>query len=467
MTQVDNTPQNSRWLRFMPAFVSARLVGRHNLQAILGNSAWQVADKIIRMGVALLVGLWVARYLGPNRFGQLNYALALTSVFGAVSNFGVDSIVIRELVKFPERRDLLLGSAFVIKLTGAFLTLLIAGILVSFLRPGDKLILLLTILSAANFIFQSLPIDLYFQSKVQSKYIVLSANGGFLLMALAKVVLILVHAPLVAFAAVGLCEMVLAAAFILFAYALKNQSIWKWKSSLQQMRCLLIDSWPLVLTGISVMISMRIDQVLIGQMLNDREVGLYAAAVRISEIWYFVPIALAGSTFPALIESKKRSDEVFFNRLQHLYDVLVGLGIGVAVVMTFLSGPVIRLLYGHGYTGSSAPLKVLIWSGIPVAFGCAWSNWMLLENRTRMMFLMQVTAAIMNLGLNIVLIPRFGILGSAYATLISYWAPLIMLTAIMKSQHRTLLMLGKSLIPFYGYIEQRIKAGKLEDTNLA
>src|SRR5438105_3814952 len=110
MTQVDQPVQNSGWLRFLPYFVRRRLSGRHGLQAILGNSAWQVADKIVRIGVAIFVSLWVARYLGPNRFGQLNYALALTSVFSAVSNLGLDSIVIRELVKFPEQKDRLLGS---------------------------------------------------------------------------------------------------------------------------------------------------------------------------------------------------------------------------------------------------------------------------------------------------------------------------------------------------------------------
>src|SRR5579863_6987734 len=168
MTQVEKPAQNSGWLRLLPDFARQRLSGRHGLQAILGNSAWQVADKIVRMGVGVLVGLWVARYLGPQRFGQLNYAIALTSVFGAIANLGIDSVVIRELVKFPERRDSLLGSAFVLKLMGACLTLFVVVILVSILRPGDKLILLLTALSAAGFLFQSLPIDLYFQSKVQS-----------------------------------------------------------------------------------------------------------------------------------------------------------------------------------------------------------------------------------------------------------------------------------------------------------
>ncbi|MGA8088998.1 MAG: flippase [Terracidiphilus sp.] len=448
MTEVEKPAQNSGWLRFLPDFVRQRLSGRHGLQAILGNSAWQVADKIVRMGVAIFVSLWVARYLGPHRFGQLNYALALTSVFTAVSNLGLDSIVIRELVKFPERKNDLLGSAFVLKLLGALLTLLIAIILVSILRPGDKLILLLTALSAAGFLFQSIPINLYFQSKVQAKYIVLSANGGFLLMALAKVVLILIGAPLIAFAWAGFVEFVLAAGFMLIAYSYNRQDILRWKVSFLDMCSLLRESWPLVFTGISVMISMRVDQVLIGQMLDDKQVGLYSAAVKLSELWYFIPVSIAASTYPALVDSKKRGEDLYYRRLQQLYDMLVTLGLAVALAMTILSWPMVRLMYGPAYAASAGALRILIWSGIPVCFGVAWSNWMILEGRAKMLFYFQLTGAIVNIILNLVLIPRFGIVGSALATLISYWIVITILAAIMKPQRKGLVMLGKAMISF-------------------
>ncbi len=448
MTQVEKPAQNSGWLRFLPDFLSQRLSGRHSLQAILGNSAWQVSDKIVRMGVAVFVVLWVARYLGPFRYGQLNFAVALTAVFGSIATLGLDTIVIRELVKFPERNDVVLGSAFVLKLTGASLTLLAVTILVTILRPGDKLILLLTVLSAAGFLCQSIPIDLYFQSKVQAKYIVLSANGGFLLMALAKVVLILIGAPVVAFAWASFFELFLAAVFILIAYSHNQQSVWKWRCSMHEMLSLLRDSWPLVFTGISVMISMRVDQVLIGQMLNDRQVGFYAAAVKLSELWYFIPVALAASTYPALIESKKRDEELYYRRLQQVYDMLVTLAIVIAVAMTFLSGPIIHLLYGSAYESSSGPLRILIWSGIAVSFGCAWSNWMILEGRAKTLFYFQLTGAIVNILLNLILIPRFGIIGSSLATLISYWMVITILAALAKPQRKGLVMLGNAIVSF-------------------
>jgi PST family polysaccharide transporter len=449
---------NRYWIRFLPEFVRMRMSGRHNLQAILGNSTWLFLDKVVRMGVGLIVGVWVARYLGPGRFGLLNYAVAFSGVFGALATLGLDGIVVRELVKFPERRDEILGSAFVLKLAGATLAfaIIVGAILV--LRPGETLALWVVGLLAAGLIFQSLNvIDLLFQSRVESRYSVYATNGAFILMAIVKVILLLRHAPLIAFALVALGEIILASLFYLVAYRTKRLRVFAWRPKMQEMRKLLEAGWPVMLSGISIMISTRIDQVLIGQTLSDKQVGIYSAAVRIAEIWYFIPIGIAGSTFPLLVESKQQSEQLYYQRLQQLYNVLILLAISFALIMTFLSGPIVRLLYGHAYLGSAKILSILIWSGITVSFGCAWSNWMLLENRTRMMFVVQVVTAAINVVLNLILIPRFGIVGSAYATLISYWVGPISLFVILKSQHRALAMIGKAIIPYWIFVRPTSK----------
>jgi O-antigen/teichoic acid export membrane protein len=124
------------------------------------------------------------------------------------------------------------------------------------------------------------------------------------------------------------------------------------------------------------------------------------------------------------------------------------LGIVVALAMTILSGPIIHLLYGPAYAPSGGALRILIWSGIPVCFGSAWSNWMILESRAKMMFYFQLNGAVVNILLNMLLIPRFGITGSALATLISYWVGVTVLAAILKPLRRGLVMLGKAMVSF-------------------
>lgn len=452
----ENEQVNSVWVRWLPEVLRSRLSGRHSLQAILGNSAWIFLDKILRMGVGLVVGVWVARYLGPGRFGLLNYAIAFASLFGALATLGVDGIVVRELVNSPGRRDEILGSAFLLKLIGSSTALVVVMITIFLIRPGETLTHWIVGLSAACFIFQSLNvIDLFFQSKVQSRYTVYATNSAFILFALVKVVLLLMAAPLIAFAWASLGEIVFASLFLVVAYRAMGMDILVWRSRLDIMLDLLAASWPLMLSGISIMISQRVDQVLIGQMLNDKQVGIYSAAARIAEIWYFIPVGVAASAFPSLVESKKQSEAVYQKRLQNLFNSLVRLAIVFALLTPLLGHLVIRVLYGSAYAASANVLTILIWSGVPVAFGCIWSNWMLLENRTKVMFLFQLNGAVVNLVLNILLIPRFGIIGSAYATLISYSIGHTILAAILKSQHKALVMLGRAVFPFWSFFERR------------
>jgi PST family polysaccharide transporter len=440
---------NSPWLRLLPGFLRTKLAGRHNLQAALGNSGWLVSDRLFRMGANFFVYLWVARYLGPTQYGMLNYAIALTSLVAALASLGADNIVIRELVKTPERRDVLLGSAMLLKLIGATLAMATVVTMVLFLRPGDRLSFWLVVLYAVGFVTQSLNvIDLYFRGIVKSKFTVISANAAFISMSVAKVILVLAKASLIAFAATTTAEGLLTVIFLCVAYRMHRLNMFNWRVSANVMTELLKESWPLLLSGISVMIAMRVDQVMIGQYLNDREVGLYSAAVKFSEVWYFIPITIASSAYPALIESKKRDEALYYRRLQQLYDLLVTLGIVVALAMTILSGPIIHLLYGPAYAPSSGALRILIWSGIPVCFGSAWSNWMILENRAKMMFYFQLNGAVVNILLNMLLIPRFGITGSALATLISYWVGVTVLAAILKPLRRGLVMLGKAMVSF-------------------
>ncbi len=199
--------------------MQAKLKGRHNLQAILGNTGWLFVDKVFRLGLGLFISVWIARYLGPEQFGLWSYVIAFSALFGAFSTLGLDGIVVRELVKYPKRRNEILGSAFILKIIGGVATLLIALVAISFVRSGETLTLCLVGISATGFIFQSLNvIDFYFQAKVQSKYTVYAANGAFILMTLMKVVLLLIGAPLIAFAWAGLVEIILTAFFLVIAY---------------------------------------------------------------------------------------------------------------------------------------------------------------------------------------------------------------------------------------------------------
>src|SRR6476659_7245925 len=92
--RVSEQHMNAAWLKLLPQSLRVRLTDRHNLQALIGNSGWLLADKIIRGGVGLIVAVWIARYLGPQSFGQLNFAIAFVALFSTISTLGLDGIVV-------------------------------------------------------------------------------------------------------------------------------------------------------------------------------------------------------------------------------------------------------------------------------------------------------------------------------------------------------------------------------------
>lgn len=410
------------WKRYLPLFVKQRLEGRHHLHRIIANTGWLFADKLIRMGMGLLVGVWVARYLGPDRFGLLSFSGAFAALFTAVASLGLDGIVVRNLVRRPGERNEILGTALLLKLTGGSLSIALAMTAVYLIRPADTLTHWLVGIAIAGTIFQAIdPIDFWFQSQVRSKFTVYAKNGAFLLAAILKVVLILVQAPLMAFAMAGLAEIAMGSIGLLLAYRATGGFITAWRARLPLARELLQDSWPLILSGVVIMIYMRIDQVMIGQISGNQEVGVYSAAVRLAEVWYFIPTAVVSSVFPGIVEARAIGDEPFYGQLQKLYNFMAFLAYAVALPVTFIAGPVVNILFGSAYEKAGPMLAVLIWAGLFTNLGVARSSFLTAMNWTRLHFLTVSLGCVINVGLNFLLIPRYGGMGAVIASFVAYW----------------------------------------------
>jgi len=414
------TKPKPRWLRYLPASMRNRVEHRSNLQAILSNTGWLFADKALRMGVGLFVGVWVARYLGPEQFGLWNFAIAFSAMFGPFAALGLDGIVVRNLVKTPERQHELLGTAFALKLIGAVVALMLALIAIALMHTDEQLTLWLVALSAAGFIFQSVNvIDFYFQAKVQSKYTVYAANAAFILITIVKVALLISAAPLIAFAWVGLGEVALTSLFLLFAYKMNHYNFRDWSYDSSVARELLKESWPLIFAGVAVSLYMRIDQVMLGAMLGQGEVGLYSVALRLSEVWYVIPSIIVASVTPAISNAHTYSYDLYKLRLQQLFNNLVKIAYLVAIPMTFLANFLVHLLYGESYGNAGAILAVHIWAAVFVFLGVASTPWTMNEKTMKVALYQTMLGASINILLNIYLIPRYGGVGAAVATALS------------------------------------------------
>ena len=299
---------------------------------------WLMVDRIVRMGMGLFVGVWVARYLGPIQFGSLNFAVAFVALFGSVTTLGLDGIVMREVLHNHKGTPEILGTTFALRSIGGLLAVGVSIVTLRVIQPNDRQALLLVAILSLTLVFQAFDtIDVFFQSQVQSKITVWAKNGAFLVFALIRVSLIYVKASLWEFAAAMTGEIALGAAGLVLGYRLSGGRMLSWRSSKMKAVHLLEQSWPIIFSSMAIMVYMRLDMVMLKMMQGDFAVGLYAAATRISEVWYFIPVAVVSSVSPAIMRAKD-DPELFYGRLRRLFSLMTaislrhwfGCGVGIA-----------------------------------------------------------------------------------------------------------------------------------------
>ena len=385
------------------------------------NTSWLFAEKILRMLVGLFVGIWVARYLGPEQFGLFSYAQSFVGLFTAIATLGLDGIVVRELVKDENRRDELIGTAFLLKIMGAIGVLAILGIAVNFTSNDNYTNILVFIIASAT-IFQSFNvIDFYFQSKVLSKYVVYANIISLFVSSIVKIALILNEAPLESFAWVVLFDsFVLSVGFIYF-YIKNNStfSIKQLKFSRITALSLLKDSWPLIIASTAVMMNQKVDQIMIKEFLGVIEVGYYAAAIRLVDVLILLPFIVAKSIFPSFIQSNENNKKRFNKKIVWSYRVFIISTLIGAILLHLVSEYLIIFLYGNEYYNSIEILQVYCFLLIFSAIGAVNMIYLRVNNLQTKAMNRQLSNVVLNIVLNYIFIPKYGVIAAAYTSLFS------------------------------------------------
>lgn len=384
------------------------------------NTSWLFAEKILRLVVGLFVGIWVARYLGPEQFGLLSYAQSFVGLFATIATLGLDSIVVRELVKDPSRSEELIGTAFWLKLIGAFIVLLLLSIAINFTSNNHATNVIVFVIASAT-VFQAFNVvDFYFQAKVLSKYIVFANVITLFCSTIIKIVLILNKASLLAFAWVVLFDsIVLALGFICFFIKYKTMGTLHIIFQKSTAVLLLKDSWPLMLGGFSFVVFSNIDTIMIKEIMGDFYVGIYNSAYRLITLWYFLPGLVLSSLMPSLINSYKNL-KLFMDRLLMISTALIWISIVVWLIYNIFDELIIKTTYGDKYIHAVNLLGSLAGVNLFIFFNSVWNSWMILENKTKQTFFFHITVALLNTVLNYFLIHEYGVNGAVYALLISF-----------------------------------------------
>jgi PST family polysaccharide transporter len=390
----------------------------------MANIGWQSLDRIIRMGIGIVVSVWVTRFLGPERFGTLSYAIAFAGMFSSVAGLGLDGIVIRELSLDNKPTNLIMGSTFFLKSAGAFLGFGLSVLFIFVFKSHDTTTILFVIIISLGFFFNTFDvIDFWFQSQIKFKYIFYAKNLAFIIATILKILLIIFKAELICFVIVATIEIFLGSIGSIIMYYIAGNKIKKWGKNLIIAKELIFESWPLIIAGFATFLYIKIDQIMLGTMLNNKEVGIYSAAIKFSEIWYFIPGAIYTSVFPILAKYKKENEELFFLKYKKVCSIMALISIIIALVMTFLSKYLVSFLYGNKFIQAGPILSVHIWAGVFVFIGVAGSMWVMFEGMQKFILFATIAGAIINIILNIYLIPFYSGFGAAIATVVSYSVP--------------------------------------------
>lgn len=402
------------WLRLLPVPLRNKLEGQTSLHAIIHNSGWLLVDKIIRMVLGLLVGVWMARYLGPAQYGELSYVLTYIAFFQVVANLGMDGIVVREISQDCERAGQILGSTFLLRLlVGSLCWLLAVGFMAGINGFQDPSVWL-TALTGLTLVFQAADtIDLWFQSQSQNRHTVVAKLLAYLLSTGIKVMLILNQAKLPAFAAVISLEALVAATGLVIAYR-RFPTTQRWKQTVQISKQLLTESWPFIFSGISIVIYMRIDQVMIKKILGDNSLGIYTAVLTIAQAPNFMPVILSTALMPSISRLYQKDKEKYKTTLIKTFRVFFYSALLMSVLIGAISQSLINVLYGKEFYQAGSILKIYIFSSCFTWIGVAHSLWLINEKKSKVRLVGTLISAIICAFLNILLLPIFGITAAAW-----------------------------------------------------
>ncbi len=443
-----------------------RITVKEEGKKIFSNASWLLAEKIIRLAVSFLVGIWMARYLGPTQYGILNYAAAWIAIATIITSWGLtDSLIVRDLVREPGHNNVIVFTSLALRLLSSILLYSLMLLFLQKSAAAQKTSVMIMILGI-GMIFQSFEIfDFWFQSQVKSKYVVIAKALAFLTMNVLKVIAISLRWPLEVF---GWCltgELIISAGgYIFFFYRIGGDyTRKKMQISIDRALTLLKQSWPLLMSGLGYAIYMKTDQIMLGNMIGAQAVGLYSVATKVTEVCYFLPMVIVSSVFPNLIKIKLLDASKYYERLQKLYDGLTALALMIIIPTTLFSYYIIVSLFGGHYQESAYILAIHIWGLLFTFNRVAFGKFLVIEGLLKFSFISNAIGAIINVAANLYAIPRWQGQGAAVATIISYFISLhVAAWFFSKTRNNANMILKAFFIPFRSLI-YLLRVGRTHD----
>lgn len=386
---------------------------------IISNLYWAVLGKIVSLLGTLFVGILVARYLGPEQYGLMNYVVSYVSLFQILASFGMDNIEIRELSKQNVDKNILLGTAFYIRLIFSLITVVLVIITALILESDSNTIILISIYSISIIVNRFTVIRNYFTSIMWNEYVVKTEISRILISSIIKIILLFIKAPLWTFVCALTFDFILLSSGYIAVYESKIDSISKWKFDKNTAKYFLKQSYPLLLSGTAVIIYQRIDQVMIGNLINKNSVGLFSVASKFVEILIFIPTIIAQTTTPVLVKLYKDDYDKYYKKSLCFMSLTVWVCFILSLLISISSYWIIFYTFGNKYIESVPILQILSFKTVSVALSSTAGQKIIIEKLQKYTIYRDILGCISCIFLNILFLPIFGVLASAVISIIS------------------------------------------------
>lgn len=414
-------------------------------QIIAENLFWAVTGKVVTLLSGLIVGIIVARYLGPEKYGLMNYVISYVFLFQTLSIFGLDAIEVREEARGKESIETVIGTAFYLKIILG-ITFLLACIFTSWFLDADRYTTLLVTVYSVTIVLNSFSvIRNYFTAIVQNEYIVKSEIARTIIGIIIKLVLLLLHVSLIWFVAAYAFDMVLLSSGYIVSYKKKAGNLRDWRFDSRYAVFLLKESFPLLLTSAAVIIYQRIDQVMIGQMIDKESVGFFSVASRFVEVLIFVPMMLSKTITPVLVRIRENSEEEYVKKAQQFMNISLWLSFLLALVVSLMSWWIIRYTFGVIYLSAVPVLQLMAFKATSVALSNTAGAMIVTEGLQRYAIFRDGLGCVVCVLLNYLLLPRYGILGAAFVAIVSNVAAGYLADALIPAYHHIFIRQSKAL----------------------
>jgi len=412
------------------------------------NSVFLVFDKFFILFLSLILSIATYRILGPEQVGILTSAQSFWAMFGFLVSLGLDTIVVKYLVKYKSKKDYILTTAFIIKAIGSLLAIMTA-LFISFIYSSDTIFHLVLFIISLNAFFQSfIVIDLYLQANHISRYGAYSRIIARIVSSIFHICLLLLTNDIYLFASVNLLYNAVLIMIYLYLKRKHHLSISMSYFNKKLARFLLIKSLPLILSAISVPLFLQTDVLMINYILGSYETGIYSASVKLVMPLTLFSTAIMIAYFPILVSNKNDVNFVKTSMIE-ISSFLIWSGIIIASIVSIFSIEIISLLYSDEYERSAELLKLQIWTIVIAFIGPIGTRWLIMNNYQWIEFEKVVLAAIVNILLNMYLIPKYGAHGAIVASLFSYFVANILVFIIIKKTNILFLYYVKALNPMY------------------